>query len=377
MPRLLVVKIITLGLFSCLLSFGQIVTFHNSSYLLGSAPVSAIVGDVNGDGKLDVIAVDHASQDIAVMLSNGDGTFRDPVESPTLSREILEVATADFNGDGKLDLVLADTTLGGPGIMLGNGDGTFQREVLVSFGQVATSVVTGDFNNDGNADFALVNSIVFQATVYLGDGHGNFRPQEPVRFSGRVSRVVAADLNGDHILDLAAANAADGVLGIALGKGDGTFQGAAQLPQGANRSHDIIACDLDGDGTMDLVTADLEQRSVTIYLGHGDGTFLGPLILFVAHHPLRVACGDFNGDGNIDIAATSSGLSVAILPSDGHGIFGDAFGVPVGNATISIATGVLTSSGLPDLVLVTSGAENNTSQLVVLVNTTNTRGRSN
>jgi hypothetical protein len=117
---------------------------------------SVAVGDLNGDGKLDVASGQGAE---IVALGNGDGTFGTPVPYLT-GGDAGYSAIADFNRDGKLDLIAGES--GCVSILLGNGDGTFQpgKQFLTAFGWFAV----GDFNGDGKPDLAVTDGI---SKVYI------------------------------------------------------------------------------------------------------------------------------------------------------------------------------------------------------------------
>ena len=119
---------------------------------------SLVAGDFNGDGRPDLAVANSGSDDISVLLGNGDGTFQAPVRiaagaSPT------SLVAGDFNGDGRPDLAVANFDSNDMSVLLGNGDGTFQTQVTVRGGDsVPTSLVAGDFNGDGRPDLAVANA---------------------------------------------------------------------------------------------------------------------------------------------------------------------------------------------------------------------------
>jgi len=181
-------------------------------------------GDFNGDGKIDVVttSLGDANYPIAgytVALGNGDGTFALAPGSPVfLGSSIVGVAVGDFNGDGKLDLALLDYDSNNVIVLLGNGDGSFGMPVYFPTGQAPYAIVAADFNNDGNLDLAIANTGSNTVTLLLGDGHGAFSeaPSSPYQVGKDPSALAAADFNNDGKLDLAVANSTSGTITILL-----------------------------------------------------------------------------------------------------------------------------------------------------------------
>src|SRR6266446_3050476 len=117
----------------------------------GRSPDSVAVGDFNGDGKLDLAVANFDSNDISVLLGNGDGSFQAALTFAAGSSPV-SVAVGDFNGDGKLDLAVANSGSSYPSVLLGNGDGTFQAALSFAGRSGTSSVAVGDFNGDGKLD---------------------------------------------------------------------------------------------------------------------------------------------------------------------------------------------------------------------------------
>ncbi len=129
------------------------------------------VGDFNGDGKLDVAVADFHTQQVSVLLGNGDGTFQS-VKAYSTGANPSSVVMADFNGDGKIDLALTSTPLASSAgnlvsLLLGNGDGTFGAPTLFGTGSQAYSATVGDFNGDGAPDLAVANGVSNTVSVLL------------------------------------------------------------------------------------------------------------------------------------------------------------------------------------------------------------------
>src|ERR1019366_6337523 len=140
------------------------VSFATATNYAASGNVDCLaIADLNGDGKLDLVVPGPSSRlayggtDVGVFLGNGDGTFQPQVPYSAGNEQqmsIFWVAIADLNGDGKLDLATANSGTNDVSVLLGNGDGTFQAAVIYATGSQPTSVAIGDFNGDGKPDLA-------------------------------------------------------------------------------------------------------------------------------------------------------------------------------------------------------------------------------
>ena len=266
-------------------------------YAVLKQPECVAVGDFNGDGKPDLAVADFGSDAVSILLGNGDGTFR-----PAVNYELggsfnpVSVVVADFNGDGKLDLAIGRKGVE-VSVLLGNGDGTFQPAVSYSMGSrpsnYFTYVAVGDFNGDGKPDVAAVTN--YAIYVLPGNGDGTFGP--PV-FTGAgddsfQNQVTVADFNGDGMPDLLFGGL------IYLGNGDGTFRYGAYL----SSNQTAAVGDFNGDGKLDV--AIINFGPIAIFLGDGAGTFSPAGTFFGGDSPGFPAVGDFNGDGKPDLAVAN------------------------------------------------------------------------
>jgi hypothetical protein len=161
-------------------------TFRDgASYALGTSPESIAVADFNGDHNLDLAIANSEGGSISVLLGNGDGTFQTPVNYPIAF--CGWVTAADVNGDGKLDLVAAADygfpKLGGAVIFLGNADGTFQAPAYYPGNWPDEGyVAVGDFNGDGKLDLVLTHFHGNDFLVMLNTGVVSFSPTTPLHF---------------------------------------------------------------------------------------------------------------------------------------------------------------------------------------------------
>ncbi len=181
--------------------------------VVGVDPKSVVVADVNGDGKPDLIVAnsgqlgnDTSAGGISVLLGNGNGTFQSATNFNS-GIHPTNVTVGDVNADGKADLIVSTGGANGAtnvAIHLGNGNGTFQTPTLipVAFGPAQTSL--SDFNGDGKVDVVVGHCCGdIQMGVLLGNGNGTFQPETNIPNTGNGSSfVAAADMNADSRTDI-------------------------------------------------------------------------------------------------------------------------------------------------------------------------------
>lgn len=292
-------------------------------YPTAAGPNYPLVGDFNGDGKID-IAVLCESGVISILLGNADGTFQSHIDSSIdAGLHNFGMAAGDLNGDGKLDLVVGyqDPNSSSMSVLLGNGDGTFRAPVDYAAGFEPGAVTIADLNGDGKLDIVAANFGNFggnTVSVLLGNGDGTFQPQVQYATSGGPLWVIAADFNHDGKLDLAvdcSCGSASrcgypGSVSILLGNGDGTFRAHVDYPVDAF-PYSLAAGDLAGRGVLDLAVTDLDYNELSILLGHGDGTFAAATTFPTSSRPVGVVLDDLNNDGRLDaVVGTDAGFSI-------------------------------------------------------------------
>jgi uncharacterized protein (TIGR03437 family) len=331
-------------------------TFGPANYFpVNQSSGAPFVGDFNGDGKQDIVMSSGW-----LYIGNGDGTFHVPLAIPGCTVALA----ADLNHDGKTDLIC------GTSVMLSNGDGTFRNVGTAGTFALETVVLSADFNNDGIPDLLLQEVSALQLAVVIGRGDGTFSSSKIIGSSSQlqVHPVIAGDFNGDGKIDLAGYGYRGFLIDVLPGNGDGTFGNAIQTDIAATNHVDgtgLNAADFNKDGRLDLIAGE------AVFAGNGDGTFRFPVFF----GPTTEACGyvldsvltpcnfmhvntliaDFNGDGLPDLAAgdTLQGITprthtdITVLlndsPGDGFtatGISSADYTSPVGSGSIVSAFGV-------------------------------------
>ena len=341
-------NIILIALLSLSFPFSAAATeFANGkSYPAGTSPSAIAIGDFNGDGKPDIAVLNSGSNNVSILLNNGDGTFQ-TAKNFNAGGRFQTIVAADFNADGKLDLALfqpgdGNSVVGAVSILFGNGDGTLQAPKLASLSISSAGMAAADFNGDKKADLILSNADPTTGNIIIeilaGNGDGTFKAAQTVLSGAGGTSVSVADFNNDGKLDLAVVTGA-GVQAL-LSKGDGTFQpgGTATIQSGFSVNSFVVG-DLNGDGKMDLVVDSRMSQScgsfcgntsqrVSAFFGQGTGSFGSEILFYTgsAHRQLvgstsslinDLVAGDFNGDGKSDVGDQAASFEIRLSNGDG------------------------------------------------------------
>ncbi len=318
----------------------------------GDETYAVAVGDVNGDGKPDVISANSVYYDnnFTVALGNGDGTFTTKPLTSSFNSKVAGIAIADVNGDGKPDLIVAArkdlpsaSFVSSVSVLLGNGDGTFQAQqnfdqTFSFFPETSAAVTVADMNHDGRPDIVtIVKNQSNQAFVHvlLGNGNGTFQNPTAFQADSNAIAVAVADVDGDGKPDVVTANGTSGNVSILLGTGGGAL-GAKTNYDASQNAGSLALADVNGDGRPDIVTGSgafgrRGQNSVTVLLNDpaNPGQFPTKQNFSTgdAYDISSVAVADFNGDGKPDIAALGKYVdydaysNVTVLSGLGDGSF--------------------------------------------------------
>jgi trimeric autotransporter adhesin len=281
-------------------------TFGAELLLQASSP-AAVIGDFNGDGKPDIVTT--AGSSVRLYLGNGDGTFTSTADTPFASGYVgnTSLAVGDFNGDGKLDVAVTGNDLTQAYILLGNGDGTFGAPASVGSVNQPFGVAVTDFNGDGKLDLALADTGSSNVAILLGNGDGTFQPQIEYPTNGYPYSLAVADFNNDQRPDIAVSNygpvgGTGGGVSVLINNGNGTFAAPVNYSPGGE-FYFLTAGDVNGDNKLDLVVSSLYPNQATLlFLGNGDGTFSSaPITLASGTASDFNTVADLNGDGAPDV----------------------------------------------------------------------------
>jgi hypothetical protein len=245
-------------------------------------------------------------------------------------------------------------------------------------------IATGDFNGDGKLDIATVSLNEDALNVFLGNGDGTFAGGFSYTFPGPANSplsVTTADVIGDGKLDLIVANynalnlTDGGGLSVFFGNGDGRSSNADYVVK--NHVTAVAVADFNGDGNLDLAAAVNDAGTLAILLNNGKGTFQTPVSYAASSGPYQLAIGDFNGHGNADLAIRNYCVLASagpLCPNGavfygtasvlfGNGTFQAASSFPAGVAPAGIASAILRPRGNLDLLV----TDNSNGSLLVLL----------
>src|SRR5262245_54199302 len=258
---------------------GRFPTVHN----LAETPYRSYSGrlvDIDGDGDLDIVLSNDTPDPKVIYLNDGKGHFQAGSSYGRSEWETRNAAVADLNGDGQADIIVANRTDKNPTnyICLNKGKGRFDADCIAFSHESATTITAADFNHDGLIDLAVPNRDGGQSYVYLASAkaaYSNLRrvPFGPPDAAFRMAE--ARDLDGDGLLDIVAIDERRGVF-IYFGQKDGRFSSGETLDSGKARPYALAVSDLNRDGRMDIIVGNVEARS-RIYFNDGSGRHYTPI----------------------------------------------------------------------------------------------------
>ena len=336
-------------------------TFTESNQFGNRHTISVAWGDYNNDGFVD-LAVGNNSAGNQLFVNNGDGSFTGRNEfGMGVGFSAFPVAWGDYNNDGHADLAVG--VVGQNRLYINNGDDTFTN--TSEFGSAATTIAMawGDIDNDGDIDLAVGNGILGsdqQNKLYLNVG-GSFTELD--RFGVNQTQAMAwSDVDGDGDVDLAVANGGFGSVQqnyLYINNGGHSFSERADF--GVGDSTSIAWCDYDNDGDQDLAVANWDNGQNMLYVNDGAGNFVGEA-QFGARDTNTIVCGDFDHNGYLDVAVGNGDFDNAdtnyIYYNNGNGTFTETPDLNTGS-TDALAAGDFDNDGDLDIA---AGNEHTTGQ---------------
>lgn len=330
----------------------------------GKEPVGIVVGDLNKDGHPDLVVVNDVSDNVAILLGKGDGTFQAPgfVVSGTVGSSPNSVTLFDANGDGKLDVAVSNNAGFDVGVLLGDGKGNFATPRSFVTDQEPQVVAEGDVNGDGLPDLVAINRDTANPTAVtlVGNGDGTFVGVEDVAVQPNPTGAITGDVDNDGLPDLIVAQpnsgGPTGTVLIRHALAAGGFGPALILPSAGDTTA-IGRGDLNGDGRLDVVAVNKSPANVSVFLGGPNGIATTPQNYTVGAGASAVAVGDWNGDRRADLAVarqgTGSSGAVDILLSNADGSLQEPpTSISLSENPLAIEWGDFNKDGKADLAMI-------------------------
>lgn len=284
----------------------------------GNGPMNVSIGDVDGDGKNDLLVAQYATP----ATNNGIYIYRNTSSGATISfatpvilapNDYQGCTVGDLDGDGKLDVaVMSNSTIRVYRSTSAAGTISFAPFINLSCGNAAKGITINDIDGDGKADIAVNHYPDVAVSLFRNisePGSPAFAPRINLAVQGG-RNILLTDLDGDAKPDLvvpSAVNNFSSVLKNNSTKGNFSF-GSALLLSGYTHSY-MDAGDIDGDGKTDLVSGDYSGSRIAVYRNTssaGTISMANPVLLTAGTNPTGVAVSDLDGDGKPDIAAVAA-----------------------------------------------------------------------
>ena len=300
-------------------------------FLEATAPQSLTVGDLDGNGTLDVATVTRFDNNVSWFANEtGTGDFSS-LNLVGLLDEGRGIQVSDLDSDDDFD-ILATSSLLDLVVWYENLDGLgnfSSRQIIDNSADGAYSAIGADIDDDGDIDVVSAADNSGLAWYENLDGQGTF--STPIVISNQISNarsIVARDIDGDGDLDIVSSSSGSVIVSWYENMdGLGTFgsQIPIGIPQVPSSTLSVFAADLDGDTDMDVITGSAGDNKVAWYENlDGTGSFSNVRLISNQPQSIRaVFSADLDNDGDIDVLSASTGDNIiAWYENDGTGIFG-------------------------------------------------------
>ncbi len=290
--------------------------FYPASQVAVTGPTNLVGGDLDGDGRLDVVAGSNFGGLTTSLLGDGAGGLAAVSTVILGGTNVVDLALGDLDADGRLDLV---GTRSFPSaelvVTLGDGSGGFGAVVPFAVGVFPMGVALGDVTGDGRLDALVVNHDDATFSVLVGDGSGGFSSLAAQPCGADSQRAALGDVDGDGDLDVAISVRQFGRVDVFPGLGAGLFGSPTAVSVGVFAlTVDLV--DLGGDGDLDLVS--VTSSTVAVATGLPGAGFSAPVAHAGGASPIAIAFGDVTGDGALDALVSNNPVNtVGSTPLDG------------------------------------------------------------
>ncbi len=343
-------------------------------------PFDVAIGDLDGDGHSDLAVANLNPASLSIFRNTGTSaaSFAAKIEYETADGP-LKVSIGDLNGDGKLDLAVANLYAGTVSVFRNKGTrGTISFAPKIDFVTEVSpeldpnDVAIGDFDGDGKADLAVVNSGSHIVSLFR-----NTSTTETISFDQKIdfptgnysSNIAVGDLDKDGKTDLAVTNLFSKTVSLFRNISiRGTIAFAQKIDyQTDGLARAVVLGDMDGDGKPDLAVTNYPS-SVSVFRNTstpGTISFADRIDKSTGIDPRSIAMGDLDGDGRPDLVAANGGRdgdtsgTVSLfknLSINGTIAFAPKIDYKTGSGSIGVAIGYLDGDSLPDLAVACAGS---------------------
>ncbi|MFI4941870.1 MAG: FG-GAP repeat domain-containing protein, partial [Burkholderiales bacterium] len=325
-------------------------------YAVGVGPTAIALANFEGDAKPDIAVTTFGTESLKLLVNSGSGTF--PSQSDhTIRNSPQAITPIDADTDGLLDLAIPCRSADAVVVLMNRPPGppVLQSAPRVAVHRAPRAAIAGDFDANGTLDMAVANSGSDNVSLLRGDGLGGFTEYDALGVAAPEA-IAAGDWNGDGRLDLAVSSASSGRVAIFLGSTTvpGKFDTPPAIVGAGTRPDDLVAGDFDGDGDLDLAVCDKSSPGFVQLLRNTGGVFSAGQSITVGKAPTAIVAADFDRDGDVDLAVANDDADNVMVLLNAGGSFdaSQTYPLPGGDSSpVSLTAADFDGDGTVDLAV--------------------------